>query len=351
MRVLLSGYYGFRNIGDEAILAAIAEQLPVLVPEVEFEVLSGDPGHTRRVHDLEACNRWRVREVARALRRCDLLVQGGGGLIQDTTSWVSPAYYLGLLAMARWCHRPYVVFCQGLGPLRRRLWQRSTARCFSQASAVLLRDGPSAHALQAWGFRGKAEVVADPVVLMSPSAEGEARQWLAGQGFATEEPPAVLVPRDLEGYRDVLEGALRALARRSEAVLVIPFQAGDEGLARALAAEVDGATATSAPEDPRIAAAVLAGAREAVAMRLHALVFAASAGTPALGIAYDPKVVRFCEDVGYEHVDSKRAAAVEEMLNSDEVVRGPVRSLVDAQRSLARRAFEVLAGVLRSVRR
>ena len=53
-RILISGYYGFGNTGDEAILAAICRDLRAVQPGVKLTVLSGDPGATRSMHRVSS---------------------------------------------------------------------------------------------------------------------------------------------------------------------------------------------------------------------------------------------------------------------------------------------------------
>ncbi len=43
MRLVLSGYYGFYNVGDEAILQSIIKALHEEDPTLELVVLSNDP--------------------------------------------------------------------------------------------------------------------------------------------------------------------------------------------------------------------------------------------------------------------------------------------------------------------
>ena len=42
-KILISGYYGFANAGDEAMLTAIIESLRQVEKNVELTVLSGNP--------------------------------------------------------------------------------------------------------------------------------------------------------------------------------------------------------------------------------------------------------------------------------------------------------------------
>ncbi len=117
MRIAISGYYGSRNAGDEAVLGATVHELRRRLPDVEPVVLSADPAGTREEHDVEAAPRWPLSSVRRTIRAADLLLSGGGSLFQDATSSRSLAYYLLTLHAARAAGVPYVIHAQGLGPL------------------------------------------------------------------------------------------------------------------------------------------------------------------------------------------------------------------------------------------
>ena len=50
--VVLSGYYGFNNAGDEALLAAMAGTLRELDPELNLVDLSAAPKQTEKQHGI-----------------------------------------------------------------------------------------------------------------------------------------------------------------------------------------------------------------------------------------------------------------------------------------------------------
>lgn len=351
MRLLVSGYYGFGNIGDEAILAAIAARLPQHVPDSEVTVLSADPGHTLRVHGLPAVDRWRPGALLGQLRRTDLLLQGGGGLIQDASSFLSPAYYLGVLALSRLTRTPFVIFCQGLGPLSSRLWRRVCTALFHRAAEVIVRDPHSAQLLADWGLKRQTQVSSDPAILLEPASPEDTRAWLEASGSAAESWDLVVVPRAVKEFEPLLRQTLRASAAAGLNVLVLPFQTGDEPLARSLASEIDRAQAVPTPQSPQIAAAVVSRSAGVIAARVHALIFAAAAGVPAVGLCYDPKVANWCAQVGYRYVGPEDAAAMQrwiEDLPDDRL--GPSRDAVAECRTLAERAFALVGEVCKRLR-
>jgi polysaccharide pyruvyl transferase WcaK-like protein len=113
-RLVLSGYYGFRNSGDEAVLKSILAALEAAGQEqgikVEPIVLSGDPEWTSRQYGVESVNRMKLAEIRKALKSSDGLISGGGSLLQDATGLGSIPYYLGIMALARWCGKPTFVY-------------------------------------------------------------------------------------------------------------------------------------------------------------------------------------------------------------------------------------------------
>ena len=84
-RVGITGSYGGLNLGDEAILQSMIEQLRRELT-VEITVFSRDAEDTRRRHKVERAVE--VRKLSRAevlpeIERLDLLLFGGGGILYD----------------------------------------------------------------------------------------------------------------------------------------------------------------------------------------------------------------------------------------------------------------------------
>jgi polysaccharide pyruvyl transferase WcaK-like protein len=76
--LVIAGYYGFGNWGDEAALAVLIRYLREALPHARIVVLSHDPAQTARLHGTEAINRWNLFEVHRALARASGFLLGPG---------------------------------------------------------------------------------------------------------------------------------------------------------------------------------------------------------------------------------------------------------------------------------
>ncbi len=278
MRVLISGYYGFGNLGDEALLAGLLTGLRSLghTPVV----LSGDPRATRRQHDVEAVHR--VRGLAVAIARCDALVSGGGGLLQDVTSRRSLDYYLGVIRFARRAGKKVVVYGQSLGPLSE-AGREAVARTL-RGLPVAVRDDQSVKLAAEMGLR--AELVADPALLLAKNDPEPVPE--------PEEAPVVLVPRGGQPQlNEALEELALELAEAGVPVAAMSFHPRED----------DGAVIRMkrmVPElelwdeaDPAAAVRRLERARYVVSVRLHGSILAAAAGVGFAGISYDPKVKGF----------------------------------------------------------
>jgi len=284
--VLLSGFYGFGNAGDEAVLAATLALFRERRPGLPVGVLSADPAGTRRDHGAPAFPRMRP-ETLGHIRRSALFVSGGGSLLQDRTSLKSLVYYLFLLRAAQACGVPTMIFAQGIGPLVRPAARRWTARVVQRTAAVTVRDADSADLLRRIGVTRAIEVTADPVFALPPTVTDRV------SAAAARRPVVGVSLRPWPGVERLLPAVAEALAGlpAGVAVQLWPlFPEEDRPICTALAALLPEATVLNTPLAPGEWMS-LAGWTDAVlAMRLHALIFGAARAVPVVGISYDPKV-------------------------------------------------------------
>jgi len=313
MRVVVSGYHGLGNMGDEAVLAALVQHMKAVAPGVECVALSGDPARTSSVYGIRAIPRTSVAAVVRELGRADLLVSGGGSLLQDVTGRGSVPYYAGIMLIARMLGVPVSVYAQGVGPLRSGAARWLARQALSRAQVITLRDpGSMALVRQIGVTKPQPVLVADPAFALEPEN---------ADGCRVSLPPRprvmfALRPWPGAGDREVVYARviLRVCTELGAHVTLLAFQPEvDLDMAHRIVGlcEADGHVRPQivafygAPGD---ALSTIAQADLVVGMRLHSLIFAASAGVPAVAIDYDPKVRAMAERAGYGHVVSVDAS-------------------------------------------
>jgi polysaccharide pyruvyl transferase CsaB len=305
LRIALSGYYGCGNTGDEAVLAGIVESFARRAGPgaARFTVLSQDPADTEQRHGLRAVDRMNLSAVRGALRESDLLLSGGGSLLQDTTSVRSLIYYLWIARTGLRAGLPVMFYAQGIGPLNRPISRLLTRLVANRVAAITVRDPGSADLLRRIGVnRPPVEVTADPAFALTPALDERVQDIRLRAGVETGRLAVGVALRpwstvSVEG----LAAACDSIAESTGAQLVfIPMQPpGDVAISTAVAAAMkrnDSARIVQEPLLPREALGLVGSMDVLVAMRLHALIFAAAAGgVPIVALSYDPKVTQLME--------------------------------------------------------
>lgn len=358
MRFLISGYYGFGNLGDEALLSVIVSQLKARYPYAEIDVLSAKPEDTAHELRVEATPRWDAKAIRGAIDRADVVISGGGGLLQNATSLRSLVYYAGIVRAAAKANRKAMIFAQSVGPLD--FWGRALVKeCCKGVSAATVRDKRSLQTLAPLLPSGtKLEQTADPVFLYdAPEEETD----LSSEGIGAGSDPLVIVSvRKAAGMKDRLDIVARAvdrLAKQHDArVAFLPIGGTPDAEVSTLVIRKCKSAPVLLPEcSLERAANIIRRAKAVVGMRLHALILAARYAVPFLAMPYDPKVGALCEDLAYpmgplfslnppqpkpefEAVD----ALVDEFWGRREELSGHLRDAAGRLRQLASRNFEVL---------
>lgn len=363
LKILLAGYFGFDNAGDEALFESEVENFQRLDPECEIRALINDASNADRL-GVEAIPRKDVARVWKAMRQSDVFVLGGGGLFQDATGPGSVFYYGGLLALAKMAGCPSVIFCQGYGPVSGGLQKFFTKQVVKLPRLVTVRDTESKKEFEALGLAPEqVHLTADPALLLSALPLNEMRQILVEEDLLMQlgrsELPngqlSVLGPLVAVSVRewptlDIEELGKALVAFREETrarYLFVPFQPERDlepskklkellgGEARVLDRELE----------PRAIIGVLSCCDMVIGMRLHSLILANMGNPPMFGLAYDPKVERFCRRAGalscsIEEISSKRLSRDWlHLLNGRNIQRECQQKALDAMREKVEAAF------------
>lgn len=343
LRILISGYYGFNNLGDEAILTSMQQALRMEHEQLALTVLSANPKLTESSHDVHAISRTDYKAIWHALGENDLLISGGGSLLQDVTSSRSLQYYLLILAMSLVRRTPFMIYGQGIGPIRK-AWNRRLTGWILQAAKVLtVRDQQSFDELLQLGIpKAKLYLSADPVLLFESPESAPGQQILKDLGVQPERGPLLAVSvrswGNDETWIDQLALALDAIISTQQAqVVFIPMQqSGDEAIGQKIKEHMkqkEHSFCLPHGYSVKEVLSVIKSCQLLIGVRLHALVFAAITATKAIAIRYDPKVDHFAKRVGQVLAGSLSELRSEELIHLiNQTLQSPLNTEASSQR-------------------
>ncbi|ARU60468.1 polysaccharide pyruvyl transferase CsaB [Tumebacillus avium] len=366
-RILVSGYYGFDNLGDDTVLYGIMSSIRKRQPDAEIIVLSNQPDRTEALFGIKAVNRWNFGVIIRELMKCDMLVMGGGSLLQDVTGGRSILYYLGICKLAQFIGKPIVFYGQGIGPITKPFSENLIRRVVNNVNLITVRDEKSRQDLLQYGVtKPEIYVTADPAFAIDPElfSKDAGAKMLKEFGVKTSylggiKKVAGIAIRNWPSnntYYKVLAENADALVRDGWQVVFIPMQyPGDVGASqRVLSYMKERAVLLNRQFSFRDIANIIANSDLIIGMRLHSLILAAHCGVPFVSLSYDPKIDRFVQRVGYDYeidsvstvtYDSLRARILDCIENMEhyEVMMQPH---VEALRQEAETSGELAVGLL-----
>lgn len=325
MRILIWGGDSWTNQGDAAILAGTIESLLRRAPEAEVVVASGHPEVTRRAHGLPAVRRW-TPAFFRSLARADLVLWGGGQMVQNESSRPFLLAQLLFVAVAVALRRTVVCYSQGAGEVRGTGSRWLARQVLRRLDLITVRDGPSAGRLRSLGLPAASVVVtADPALALTPSGEEEARAALARAGVGC--PFVAIALRRWGHYSggwrpvrfqrgatqpwfhrlcdDLAAAADHCAGPLGLQPLFVPMcpggDQGDERVAHEVLSRMahrDRARVLEEVPAPAVLKAILGRAELVIGMRTHAVILGAAAGSPVVSLSYQGKGEAFMDALG-----------------------------------------------------
>lgn len=168
VKVAISGYYGFKNFGDEAILTVLINHLKQL-KDIDITVFSSDIDYTSSTYSVNSVKRFDIKNVIKTIQNSDVLISGGGSLLQDVTSLKSVVYYSLIIALGLLFNKKVIIFAQGIGPLNKKLSQLIVRNLLKNCTLVTVRDEKSLALLNNWNIH--ANLVCDPIYSLNVTPE------------------------------------------------------------------------------------------------------------------------------------------------------------------------------------
>ena len=329
-KVIICGYYGFANAGDEAMLMAVIDALSDIQPNLDITVLSGNPRETAKRHGVKAVHRFNMIAIISVIFKADIVISGGGSLLQDVTSKRSIFYYLGVIQLAQWLGKPVMLYGHGIGPIRGSLARKMTAYICKKVDLITVRDKKSVQTLTKLGIAEKNIILtADPVMAMHPVDKHSGRLILRGHGLEGSKPLFGISAREwqsLYGFKQVLaDVADRLISEYDGRVIFLPLQYPDDLAVSKEIAELMKEKKDVAIIEQRCSIneflSIVGNMELLLSIRLHALIFGAVMRVPVIGISYDPKIDGFLEGIKATSLGDLAEITLEKIMKKIEDVR------------------------------
>lgn len=303
-KILISGYYGFNNVGDEAILKGLVEGVKKVVGEIDIVVLSQHPEFTSKKHEVRSIKRTNLLKIFSEMKNMDLLVSGGGSLFQDVTSKRSIAYYIGIIWLAkRLFKKKVMIYSQGIGPVNKRYNRWLLGKILNSIDLINVRDEKSKLELQSLGVTKDILVTTDTVFGISQPNLDMGKTVLEKKSVINTKPYIGISVRHWKNCNNIVEeiGKLcEKIVTELDAVpVLIPFHFYKdlklmEGIYKSLDKDIqDKVIVIDEYLYVEDYLSLIGNMDIMVAMRLHGLIFSVLMGVYPVGISYDPKIQSF----------------------------------------------------------
>ncbi|MBQ9313999.1 MAG: polysaccharide pyruvyl transferase CsaB [Clostridia bacterium] len=334
--VLISGYYGFNNTGDEAMIETMSSLLAK--KNYGLIVLSSNPERTKELYNVQAYDRYKISEVKKAIKNSDMIVSGGGTLFQDITSRKSILYYLGIIKLAQMQHKKICIAYQGMGPLASSFNRIITKNILNKKSVKLiaLRDDQAIDFAKEIGIdKGKIIFSSDMIFMLEPPPKERCNKILRDNVHGYKEGQK-LIGISIREWKDkdrtdlFAELADKLVEAYDARIVFFPFhKPKDAEISKIVMHKMKHEEAAVLMPNRYLPSEILGtmGLMDInIGVRLHSLVFSAVMNVPTVGISYDPKIDGFLDTIDmksictYDNIDiDKILKEVRRLLEDDKV--------------------------------
>jgi polysaccharide pyruvyl transferase CsaB len=306
--VAISGSYGGMNLGDEAILEVILSEVRAHL-EVDVVVFSRNPKDTERRHKVRALpiREMHKDEVLEELRKLDLFILGGGGILFDGS--IEP--FLRDVNWAKELEIPVMVYAISVGPLKTPESKQLVVETLNKVDRITVRESEAKRVLHDLGVNQEIEITNDPGLLLKPQSFTKDMLKKEGinpgttlVGFSVREPGPAAPDLNIEQYHAILANTADFMVERFDSqILFVPMEGGenkDPQHSHAVISKMANAKRANVLKGEYNSGEVLGLMKHmsfAVGMRLHFLIFAAIQKIPFVALPYAVKVSGFLSDL------------------------------------------------------
>lgn len=134
-KVLLGGYFGFENIGDDAILLS---EINFLKKENFIPIILTKSG--KKIFNEESIDRYNFLKIIKLKNQFNSFILGGGGIFQDSTSFRSLIYYLSLINLMKFLNKKVILLNIGIGEIKREISKKLLLKTLKKCDLIIFRD-------------------------------------------------------------------------------------------------------------------------------------------------------------------------------------------------------------------
>lgn len=303
--IIISGYHGFANSGDEALLYAILNTLRKQRPDIDVTVLSKVPDETAAEYGVKSIYRYNYCKIKKAMLESKMLLFGGGSLLQDVTSSKSILYYLAIISLAQRCGIKTMLYANGIGPIVKKRDRRLAAKILNKVDVITLRDDKSDEELKNLGVTNpKVVITADPAFTIDTNVSFSGEYYTNRAGVPSGTSLCVVSIRDYKkapaDFADQMAELCDYIADKHGIYpLFVPMQypADMEISKKVMSKMKNNSYVINRELSVAEMFSVLSEARMIIGMRLHSLIYATTLAIPAMALVYDPKISAFMESL------------------------------------------------------
>jgi len=295
-RILVSGYIGFSNFGDEAVFAALSSYLKS--KDADVTAFSSNPKETTRMHGVKSLKYNNPLDILKGILDCDILFSGGGSLLQNTTSSLSLFYYLAIIFLTLLTGKKVVIFAQGIGPIKGGFSEFLAKIAIKAAKIVTVRDTESQFILKKWKIN--STLVCDPVWGIK-LPEYKPQGYVGIQLRPYEHMDKYFMERLARGvglYFDDRKVQIFSFQNNQDASVCYEFQSILKKASPGIDCEVIArASIDELVED-------FSKLEYLIAMRFHACLLGLHYGIKTLPVSYDKKVESLAKNIGIDYLSA-----------------------------------------------
>lgn len=324
--------YAEGNLGEESILASLIQDLSTCGVS-DISVLSNQPERTRQRQGTKVRvvpdNPLRWLLLPLNILRSDLLIWGGGHMLQDRSSQLYVPYVVKTLVLAKILNKKRFIYAPGLGPVVKRLGKALSRIALGGSRGVTVRDETSAEFLRSIGLNDSFTITADPAFSLKTSSDLQLPSGSGNLPLIGFAPRRLFYRRgswfpvswqlaserqDNSRFDRFLQEAAAALdlliEKKGVRVRLIPMDLGpnprdDLICYRLRSYMVNYGSAEVQDDDPPLDEFVrrLSELDLLISARLHGIILGLRFGLPFIGIDSDGKIQQMADSIGYgKHV-------------------------------------------------